>query len=250
MAEAENTPLSKFTKKIGELNFENQGMWFLNAFWEDLEDAEAMAEEMWQCCSVIRSTVLAQAKGSTEHALDEFGAARLWEVGGEPLTRNARLDKLKKIDVDNDKMMSLWEYFFFKWNDKAPFKGKDALWGVKEIMTRPQGTNEELAKAKATLAKAQFKGDEYKRILKELQFEVENTKGKIVKHNRAKHSLEVHQKKDIFNDAVFNKEFLDAKVAVKKAAKAENKTCQGELWWGQRIIKESESYRRKGNLKR
>merc|ERR1719228_1802124 len=117
---------------------------------------------MWDCCKVIRKTILAEAPGSSEHALDEFGAARLWEVGDEPITRNARLKKLKKIDVDNDKMMSLWEYFFFKWGDHSPFKGNDAMWAVNEIMSRPQGTNEELEKAKKVLDDAIKKGEAYK----------------------------------------------------------------------------------------
>jgi len=250
MAEAENSDLGKFTAKIGELNYEAQCRWFLNAFWEDLENAEELAEEMWVCIETIRSTVLSEAKGSTEHALDEFGAARLWEVGGEPLTRNARNEKLKKIDVDNDKMMSLWEYFFFKWSDKAPFKGNDALWGVKEIMNRPQGTNEELAKAKKVLDLAIQKGEEYKLKGKKLEKELEDTVGKVVKHNRAKVQMEAWQANDIFSDAKFNAEYLLAKSAVKRAAKAENKTCQGEIWWGQRTLKEAEKYKKKGNLRK
>ena len=57
-----------------------------------------------KCCEVIRAVVLDQAKGSTDHALDEFGAARLWEVGGEALTRNARNEKLKKTTIVNCKL--------------------------------------------------------------------------------------------------------------------------------------------------
>jgi len=251
MAEAENSTLAKFTEKIGELDYEAQCRWFLNAFWDDLgEGTDELAEEMWSCCEVIRSTVLDQAKGSTEHALDEFGAARLWEIGDEPLTRNARVAKLKKIDVDNDKMMSLWEYFFFKWSDKKPFKGNDAMWGVNEIMSRPQGTNEELAKAKKVLDDAIKKGEAYKEKGIALKAEVEATKGAIVKHGRAKHKLKSHEENDIFNDSTFNKEYLEAKSAVKRAAKLDNKTCQGEMWWGQRTLKEAEKYKKKGNLRR
>jgi len=250
MAEAENSVLSKFTEKIGELDYEAQCRWFLNAFWDDLGDStDELAEEMWSCCEVIRSTVLDQAKGSTEHALDEFGAARLWEIGDEPLTRNARLEKLKKIDVDNDKMMSLWEYFFFKWNDKAPFKGNDAMWAVNEIMSRPQGTNEELAKAKKVLDDAIKKGEAYKQKGIALNAAVENANG-IVKKNRAKVQLKAHEENDIFSDAGFNKEYLDAKSAVRRAAKLDNKTCQGEMWWGQRTLAEAEKYKKKGNLRR
>jgi len=250
MAEAENSVLSKFTEKIGELDYEAQCRWFLNAFWDDLGDStDELAEEMWSCCEVIRSTVLDQAKGSTEHALDEFGAARLWEIGDEPLTRNARLAKLKKIDVDNDKMMSLWEYFFFKWNDKAPFKGNDAMWAVNEIMSRPQGTNEELAKAKKVLDDAIKKGEAYKQKGIALKSEVENPDGLVAKM-RAQVKLKAHEENDIFSDAGFNKEYLDAKSAVKRAAKLDNKTCQGEMWWGQRTLAEAEKYKRKGNLRR
>lgn len=251
MAEAEDSTLQKFTAKIGDLDYEAQCRWFLNAFWEDLgQDQGEAAEEMWKCCELIRNVVLDQAKGSTEHALDEFGAARLWEEGGEPLTRNARVAKLKKIDVDNDKMMSLWEYFFFKWNDKAPFKGNDAMWAVNEIMSRPQGTNEELANAKKVLDLAIQKGEKYTEKGKQLEKELVETEGKTVKHNRAKMKMEVWKANDIFSDADFNKEYLLAKSAVRRAAKGENKTCQGDLWWVQRTQKETEKYKKKGNLKR
>lgn len=250
MAEAADNVLVQFTEKIGELDYEGQARWFLNAFWEDIADTEDLAEQLWVCCQTIRNTILAEAQGSSEHALDVFGAARLWEAHGEALTAMARKAKLKKIDVDNDNMMSLWEYAINKYEDIAPFKGHEPLWAVKELMTRPQGTNEELEKAKKTLAMALKKGEEYKATMAKLEAEVENSKGKSVAHNRAKHNLKVHQTNDIFTDAAFNKEYLGAKAAVKKAAKAENKTCQGDLWWGRRSIKEAEKYKAKGNLRR
>jgi len=251
MAEAANNHLGEFTNKLKELDYEAQCRWFLNAFWADLGDnVGERAEEMWKCCEVIRNVVLDQAKGSTEHALDEFGAARLWEVGGEALTRNARLEKLKKIDVDNDKMMSLWEYFIFKWADVGGFKGHDAMWAVKEIMTRDQGTNDALIKAQAVFDLVMQKGEAYTKKTGELEAEIEKLQGKVVKLNRAKFLLEQHLANDIFKDVSFNKQFVEAKLAVKNAKKGENTTCQGDLWWGERTLEETKKYQRKGNLKR
>lgn len=251
MAEAANNELGQFTEKLKELDYEAQCRWFLNAFWQDLGDSvDEKAEEMWKCCEVIRNVVLDQAKGSDEHALDEFGAARLWEEGGEAMTRNARVAKLKKIDVDNDKRMSLWEYFIFKWNDVGGFKGKDAMWAVKEIMTRDQGTNEALIKAQKVFDLVMEKGKAYTKKTGELEQSIEDLAGKVVKVNRAKFLLEQHLANDIFKDAGFNKQFVEAKLAVKKAKKGENTTCQGDLWWGERTLKETAKFQRRGNLKR
>jgi len=251
MAEAAESVLTQFTTKIGELDYEAQCRWFLNAFWADLdEEVKDKAEEMWKCCEVIREVVLDQAKGSTEHALDEFGAARLWEVGGEALTRNARNEKLKKIDVDNDKMMSLWEYFIFKWGEVGGFKGQDAMWAVKEIMTRPQGTNEALIEAQKVFDLVMEKGEAYTARTGKLEKDIEDLMGKVVKQNRAKFLLSQHLENDIFKDAKFNKQFVEAKLAVKKAKKGENTTCQGDLWWTERTLEETKKYQKRGNLKR
>jgi len=243
MAEAENTPMQKFQTLLETKEYKDQAVWFLNAFWADLENAEATGEEMWELVHQFEECYHRESKGNSMMSLDLLGAAKLLEMRGETMTANARRDMLKKIDIDQDKRMSLWEYMISLQLDKKPMKGHDALWALEELMTRPQGTNQALEDAKAVLAEVNAALADYKKKKIEIQMDIEKFEGKVVKLNRAKNQLAVLEANNLMTDVKFNKKQISAGAAVRKAMKLENTTCGGEVWWQDRTIKEVEKYR-------
>jgi len=243
MAEAENTSMQKFQTLLESKEYKDQAIWFLNAFWADLENAEATGEEMWELVHQFEECYHRESKGNSMMSLDLLGAAKLLEMRGETMTANARRDMLKKIDIDQDKRMSLWEYMISLQLDKKPMKGHDALWALEELMTRPQGTNQALEDAKAVLAEVNAALADYKKKKIEIQMDIEKFEGKVVKLNRAKNQLAVLEANNLMTDVKFNKKQISAGAAVRKAMKLENTTCGGEVWWQDRTIKEVEKYR-------
>lgn len=243
MAEAENTSMQKFQTLLESKEYKDQAIWFLNAFWADLENAEATGEEMWELVHQFEECYHRESKGNSMMSLDLLGAAKLLEMRGETMTANARRDMLKKIDIDQDKRMSLWEYMISLQLEKKPMKGHDALWALEELMTRPQGTNQALEDAKAVLAEVNAALADYKKKKIEIQMDIEKFEGKVVKLNRAKNQLAVLEANNLMTDVKFNKKQISAGAAVRKAMKLENTTCGGEVWWQDRTIKEVEKYR-------
>jgi len=243
MAEAENTSMQKFQTLLESKEYKDQAVWFLNAFWADLENAEATGEEMWELVHQFEECYHRESKGNSMMSLDLLGAAKLLEIRGETMTANARRDMLKKIDIDQDKRMSLWEYMISLQLDKKPMKGHDALWALEELMTRPQGTNQALEDAKAVLAEVNAALADYKKKKVLFQMDIEKYADKVVKLNRAKNQLAVLEANNLMTDVKFNKKQISAGAAVRKAMKLENTTCGGEVWWQDRTIKEVEKYR-------
>lgn len=243
MAEAHEDPMELFKTRLEKLDYTKQAIWFLNAFWADLEDKEAMAEEVWQLVGQFIDLFNRVPVGNTEYSLDMLGAARLLEMRGETMTANARRDMLKTLDIDNDNRMSLWEYQIHLWKDRKPFKGKDVMWAVKELMIRPQGTNQALEDAKKILEEVNTALQDYLAKKSACQVEIEKFAGKVVKLNRAKQKLAILNDNNLMTDVKFNKTSVSAEAAVRKAMKGENDTCAGEVWWQDRVVREAAKYR-------
>jgi len=243
MADSEPVPMERFTQLLETMSYKDQAIWFLNAFWGDLTDAKALAEEVWDLVQQFQECYSRESKGNSEQSLDMLGAARLLEIRGQTMTANARRDLLKTLDIDNDKRMSLWEYQIHLWADKKPLQGNDPLWAVKELMTRPQGTNQALEEAKAVLEEVNAALADYMDKKRKIEAEIEANAGKVVKLNRAKNKLSVLNANNLMTDVRFNKKQVTAEAAVRKAMKAENDTCAGEVWWQERTIAEVNKYR-------
>eukprot|EP00492_Amphilonche_elongata_P002090 TRINITY_DN2381_c0_g1_i1.p1 TRINITY_DN2381_c0_g1~~TRINITY_DN2381_c0_g1_i1.p1 ORF type:complete len:202 (+),score=49.27 TRINITY_DN2381_c0_g1_i1:52-657(+) len=197
--------LEKFTKKLESdtCTYKYQAIWFLNAFWADLENQEALAENLWDLVAQFEEIFFRVPKGNNANALDMLGAARLLELRGETMTANARRDMLKELDVDNDKMMSLWEYLIHLWADQKPFKGKGIKWTLEELMTRPQGTNQALVDAKESLNAVNAALDDFQAKKRKYQKAIDDNEGKVVKQNRAKNQLAQLEPNNLMTDVKF-----------------------------------------------
>lgn len=235
--------MQRFQTLLESKEYTAQAIWFLNAFWADLENAPATGEEVWELVHQFEECFHRESKGNSMMSLDLLGAAKLLEMRGETMTANARREMLKKIDIDQDKRMSLWEYMISLQLDKKPMKGHDALWALEELMTRPQGTNQALEDAKSILAEVNAALADYKQKSFKIQMDIEKFEGKVVKLNRAKNQLAVLEANNLMTDVKFNKKQITAGAAVRKAMKLENTTCGGEVWFADRTIKEVEKYR-------
>lgn len=138
----------KFSQ-ICKMPHSEQGIWFLNGYWESLGDqAEARAEEIWkmvhQFIEVQLDKPLLYGRKMIEFEegcdLDEFKSHRILELMGGAVTVVELRKRLKKLDLDSNKRMCIMELLVDKY-EKTP----------EEICTLPQGSvaPEELAKAQS-----------------------------------------------------------------------------------------------------
>jgi len=245
MAEAEEEPMQKFQKLLETMEYREQAIWFLNAFWGDLDNASELAEEVWALVQQFETCYSRESKGNSMQSLDMLGSARLLEIRGQTMTANARRDLLKELDIDDDKRMSLWEYQIHLWKDKKPLKGNDAMWAVKELMTRPQGTNQALEDAKSILEEVNQILQDFLEKKRVIEKKIEDSAGKVVKLNKAKNQLSVLEANNLMTDVSFNKKQVTAEAAVRKAMKSEDNTCAGQIWWQNRALEEVNKYKPK-----
>merc|ERR1719499_573814 len=124
------------------------------------------------------------------------------------MTHIVMRNKLKEVDLDADGCMSMIEFLLCK-NDAQHFDG--ACFNFDEMMKRPQGTNEALERAMAEVAKLIKQGEDDVAHEKQLEKNVEDTKGSAVKHPRAKNILSQWHARD---PLPYNKAILSAKAQV------------------------------------
>ena len=100
---------------VNNLNYKNQAIWFLNAFWSkgpNFGANPALREEVWECHKTC--VKLDKAKGESGNELSEFDAHRLIEILDAALTVQRMREVLKEIDVDFNKKVSLTEFMIYK----------------------------------------------------------------------------------------------------------------------------------------
>eukprot|EP01105_Mastigella_eilhardi_P002801 TRINITY_DN135_c1_g1_i1.p1 TRINITY_DN135_c1_g1~~TRINITY_DN135_c1_g1_i1.p1 ORF type:complete len:430 (+),score=164.28 TRINITY_DN135_c1_g1_i1:87-1292(+) len=120
--------------------YADQCKWFLNGFWEEVQGNAEHVWNFWQ-----KFAELDQEKKASGCYLDEFWSHKFLETLGETLTVIALREKLRMIDVDNNKKMSITEYLMFRYSKS-----------VDQVLNAPQGENkEELEKAQAMVDAAQ-----------------------------------------------------------------------------------------------
>merc|ERR1712157_554466 len=114
----------------------------------------------------------------------------------------------------------------------------------KELMSRPQGVNEEVEKASAALNE----------VLEEIE-KIEKKKAKLkkkadkggVKGKAAQNELDQIEASD---PMPIRKALVTAQAAVRKAQKSEDVAAMGKLWFVNRGIEEAAKYKPKSNWKR
>lgn len=125
--------MDKF-KEITSLTHSEQGIWWLNGFWE--EGAKDYAEEMWRIvhcfieCQIGGPVLYGSKKQEYKEGsdLDELKSHRILELLGETMTVVALRKRLKDLDLDNNKCMAISEYLLDKYK-KTP----------QELCKAPQG---------------------------------------------------------------------------------------------------------------
>jgi myosin heavy subunit len=135
-------------KELTSKPYADQAIWFLNGFWHG--GAEQAAEDIWRFTQKFIELDEKKKKGGSE--LDEFKAHVFLEQVAETHTVLELRQKLRKMDIDDNKHIALSEYLLFKY-DKA----------VKPLVNAPQGDNA------AELERAQKKLEEVQNALDELQ---------------------------------------------------------------------------------
>jgi len=234
----------EFNELVQQKTYDQQAAFFLNAFWEEF--GRENAEQIWKWVEIMK-IISNDTKKSTDHSLDEICAARFLEKTGNTMTVIARRNMLREIDIDNDNMMSLFEYLLSIDECKAI-----SCINLNELLTRPQGTNEEVEKANAQLEKITKYIDSIKAKIAKCEKQIaefeEMDNPPVVKYNRARNQLA--QLLDNYPNVDLNRDRLTAEAAVRKAKRSDVTSCPGSIWWQNRIIKEADSYKPKKNLRR
>jgi len=217
-----NNDMEQF-KQVEKRNYANQGIFFLNAFWVE---CSGDAERIWLFCQKFHE--LDNVNGKEGNDLDEFWSHKFLETLGETMTVLQMRDVLKQIDVDNNKRMSLLEYLLYRYKQT-----------IKELLKRPQGTNEELARAQQALAAVQAEIDKIEKKKSELEAA---SSGGGVKAMQAKNEL---SQLLVADPTDLNRTLLTAEAAVRKAQKLGGAAAQGALFWIDRDLQEVKKYKPK-----
>jgi len=166
-------------------------------------------------------------------SLDEFESARFLEYFGQAMTVIERRNALKEIDVDTDNKMSLLEYVVWKYK-----------LDIDVLMSRPQGTNEELKKSRSGIKRStSWNSLNWKTKKNHLE---EAAKGQGVKAKKANAELEMLLKAD---QLPLRKSLITAEAAVRKAQKSKDVQAQGTLWWLNAELEEAKLYKPRGGVK-
>jgi len=141
-------------KEITSKCYADQCKWFLNGFWDEYQND---AEKIWGFAE--KFSELDNENKKQGNCLDEFWSHKFLESLGETLTVIQLRDKLRTIDLDGDKHMSIIEYLIFRYNKTC-----------EEIVHAPQGVD------KQQLEEAQRKVDESQAALTALLAKLEESK--------------------------------------------------------------------------
>jgi len=214
--------LEKF-KQVTAKKYADQAVFFLNAFWPEFSGE---AENIWKYWERIVTLDTTNKKEGCD--LDEFSAHRFLEQSGETKRVVELRDSLREIDKDFNKRMALIEYLLFRYKQT-----------IKELLSRPQGTNEELVKAQEALQAVNKEIEKIEAKKKDLTAKASQSG---VKGAQAKNELEQLLNQD---NTDLNRALLTAEAAVRKAQKLGGTAAQGSLWWVNRELEEVKKYKPK-----
>eukprot|EP01112_Ceratiomyxa_fruticulosa_P015909 TRINITY_DN4757_c0_g1_i1.p1 TRINITY_DN4757_c0_g1~~TRINITY_DN4757_c0_g1_i1.p1 ORF type:complete len:223 (-),score=63.11 TRINITY_DN4757_c0_g1_i1:171-839(-) len=210
--------------KVQARGYDGQAIFFLNAFWAEMGSD---AELVWTWTNKFKE--LDKAGASDGNSLDEFWSHKFLETLGETMTVIKMREVLRQVDVNNDKRMSVLEYLLFRYQQT-----------IKELLSRPQDTNDELIKAQEALRAVQAEIGKIEKKKEELEAKIGDGSG--VKANAAKNELEQLLVKD---NTDLNRSLVTAEAAVRKAQKIPSVSAQGGIWWVNRELEEAKKYKPK-----
>lgn len=215
--------IDAFGKEIGKRSYKEQGIFFLNAMWNDV-GAEEAAEKVWEWRLTFDQLDLEGNQGG--HDLDDFQAARFLEKHGQTMTVVERRTALKNIDVDNNKRMGLMEWLVHHYKVN-----------IDTLMERPQGTNEEVGKAEAALKEVMnlIAAEEKKKADLQAKVDKGGVKGKMAYAELA----QINDK----DNMPLNRALISAEAALRKAQKSDDVTSMGAIWFMQRELIEAKKYK-------
>jgi len=128
-----------FAAVTRDLNYLQQGAFFLNAYWREYE---SIKEDIWNWGKQMGDL---DGKGDEGMCLDEVKARQFLQANDMAMARQAYLDAMRRIDVNNDRKMSLIEFLMYRF-DLTPL----------DLLNRPQdGITDELEDALQGLVDAE-----------------------------------------------------------------------------------------------
>lgn len=226
---------AQLTELIDRKNYAAQACFFMNAYWGEIQNKNpGICEEIYEWVHIFEKI---DPEGKAGKKLNSQQAARVWEAIGETMTHIAMRNKLKEVDLDADGNMSVIEFLLCK-DDADHFNLP--CFNFDEMMKRPQGTNEAMERAIAKVTALVKIGEDDAAKEAAIRQEVEDTKGKVVKHNRAKNKLQTHLARD---QTPYNQALITAEAAVRKAKKDKTTSAAGSDWWVDRDMAEAAKYK-------
>ncbi|KAL6057218.1 Helicase [Balamuthia mandrillaris] len=265
-------------QQLISMNYKEQAVWFLNAFWNEFAKNEA--EKIW----AYKHQMDGLEKKANGCGLDELNAHRFLEKFGETLTVQALRDKLRSSGAipqgERPKIVPLTHYLIIRYN---------VDWH--RLVHAEQGSSEEIEKAQrlldeaqAAVQEAEVKDREAKAAKRELeaalaelhaqeqaynqkteQLKKASEEGGMVSRNKAKNELAQHLGED---PLPLRRAKISTEAAVKKADKASQAAeaaleeanqrfaaaeayleeaksrgvPDGGLWWMERELHEAKRY--------
>jgi len=165
--------------------------------------------------------------------LDEVLARKVLESFGETMTAIAFREKIKALDMDNNKRIGVIEFCLHKFKCEV----KDLL-AEKRLVN--QGVPQELTDAQKALEDARAEVDKVDAKKAQLTAESEGTG---VKANAAKAALAQFLQEDHME---LNKAIASAEAKVRAAQKLQGPQPRGGIWWVSREAQEAAKYKPKG----
>jgi len=212
--------------------YKDQGIWFLNAYWESFGKNEA--EKVWNY--VLRFGEMDLQKHADGNGLDEVNAHRFLEIGGETLTVMAMRDKLRKTgaigQTERPKVVPLVHYILWKydvdWHKlvNSAEGNSEEMKKAQQLLDEAQRRAEAAREAEAPFKKAQeevdaalrdVKNQEDERNSRTAELQQKSTQGGVVQQNKAKAELAQHLAEE---PLPLRRALITLEAALKRAEKA------------------------------
>jgi chromosome segregation ATPase len=244
-------------QELTSKTYKEQAIWWLNGFWEH-DGAQKEAETIWGITNLFIK--LDEKKGKTGNELDEMNAHRLLETMGETLTVVEMRERLRKIDIDNNKKVALSEYLLTRYNkgvealvaapqgsgnQKEIESAENRLQTVAESLAKQQAAEESVRKAEASLQAAvddlKSQEDAYKLQCDTLEAKSTDSKLGAVQRNKAANELAQLKAKDplpLTKAKITQEAALRAVQKERKAAEAATADCQARVDEAEQALKD------------
>jgi chromosome segregation ATPase len=236
---------AKFAELTAKTHKE-QAVWWLNGFWET--GAAKEAENIWTFAQVF---IKLDSKGKAGNELDELNAHRFLEQLGETLTVVELRERLRKIDIDNNKRVALSEYLLSRYgrgvddlvaapqgsgNQKELEEAERQLNEVSTALAKQLQAEESVRKAEAALQAAvddlKAQEDAHRKACETLEAKSQDSKLGAVQRNKAANELAQLKAKDpmpLQRAKITQEAALRAVQKERKAAEAATAECEAKV---------------------